>query len=56
MILGVVSDECYSETFLEVLQAIHNSFSIIVSIYPDESSTSSKDHVINSFFFSKNSG
>jgi hypothetical protein len=31
MILGVVSDECYSETFLEVLQAIHNSFSINIS-------------------------
>jgi hypothetical protein len=31
MILGVVSDECYSETFLEVLQAIHNTFSINIS-------------------------
>ena len=41
---GRILDECYSETFLEVLQAIHNSFSINIST--DESSTS-KDRVIN---------
>jgi hAT family protein len=42
---GRILDECYSETFLEVLQAIHTSFSINIST--DESSTSSKDRVIN---------
>ena len=51
---GRISMSVISETFLEVLQAIHNSFSINIST--DESSTSSKDRVINSFFFSKNSG
>src|ERR1700722_3755512 len=31
MIVGGCCDECYSETFLEVLQGIHNSFSINIS-------------------------